>query len=168
MRAPASFGRFFWPASLGVGLCGLLLTAAALSQGTSPTAASELEGTSWQLVKIEGSDAKIHVPSERGHYLLAFAPRGELSARIDCNRGSGTWSSPEGGRLVLGELATTRAQCAPGSLYDEIIAHWTEVRTYALRDGHLILTGGGGVYEYEPLPVPGAGPAAPPPGTASH
>jgi para-nitrobenzyl esterase len=167
MRAPR-LSRFPWRARLGVCACGLLLAAAAAGQTQGPASASELEGTSWQLVKIEGSDAKIRVPSERGHYLLAFAPRGELSARIDCNRGSGTWSSPESGRLVLGELATTRAQCAPGSLYDEIIAHWTEVRSYALRDGHLMLTGGGGVYEYEPLPVPGTGPAAAPAATPSH
>ena len=166
MRAPLSLSRSLWHACLGACVYGLLLGGTASAQTPGATLASELEGTSWQLVKIEGSDAKIHVPSERGHYLLAFAPRGELSARIDCNRGSGTWSSPESGRLVLGELATTRAQCAPGSLYDEIIAHWTEVRTYALRDGHLILTGGGGVYEYEPLPVPGG--ASAPSGTASH
>jgi heat shock protein HslJ len=168
MRAPALISRSLRTARLGAAVCALALTAPAWSQTSGPAPASELEGTSWQLVKIEGSDAKIRVPSERGHYLLAFAPRGELSTRIDCNRGSGTWSSPEAGRLVLGELATTRAQCPPGSLYDEITAHWTEVRTYALRDGHLILTGGGGVYEYEPLPVPGGGPAAPPVGPASH
>jgi hypothetical protein len=38
-------------------------------------------------------------------------------------------------------------------LYDEVIAHWTEVRSYAIREGHLFLTGGGGVYEYAPLQV---------------
>jgi len=137
-------------------LFGAALLGAALAVtawGQAPASATDLEGTAWELVKIEGTDAKIHVPTERGHYLLAFTPHGELSARIDCNRGSGTWSSPEAGQLVLGPLASTRAQCPPGSLYDEIIAHWTEVRSYAIREGHLFLTGGGGVYEYEPLQV---------------
>ncbi len=136
---------------LGAALLGASLTMTAWGQ--APAAATDLEGTAWELVKIEGTDAKIHVPAERGHYLLAFTPHGELSARIDCNRGSGTWSSPEAGQLVLGPLASTRAQCPPGSLYDEIVAHWTEVRSYAIREGHLFLTGGGGVYEYAPLQV---------------
>jgi len=135
----------------GAALLGAAL--AATAWGQAPASATDLEGTAWELVKIEGTDAKIHVPTERGHYLLAFTPHGELSARIDCNRGSGTWSSPEAGQLVLGPLASTRAQCPPGSLYDEIIAHWTEVRSYAIREGHLFLTGGGGVYEYAPLQV---------------
>jgi len=147
---------------LGGALLGAALTMTAGGQTPAVATGSDLEGTSWELVKIEGTDAKIHVPAERGHYLLAFTAHGELSARIDCNRGSGTWSAPEPGRLVLGELASTRAQCPPNSLYDEIIAHWTEVRSYALREGHLFLTGGGGVYEYEPLQVaPATGGATP-------
>jgi para-nitrobenzyl esterase len=143
---------------IGAALLGATL--ALTAWGQTPATATDLEGTAWELVKIEGTDAKIHVPAERGHYLLAFTPHGELSARIDCNRGSGTWSSPEAGRLVLGPLASTRAQCPPGSLYDEITAHWTEVRSYAIREGHLFLTGGGGVYEYAPLQAaatPGGG-----------
>jgi para-nitrobenzyl esterase len=146
---------------IGAALLGAALTMTAWGQ--SPAAATDLEGTAWELVKIEGTDARIHVPAERGHYLLAFTPHGELSARIDCNRGSGTWSSPEAGRLVLGPLASTRAQCPPGSLYDEIVAHWTEVRSYAIREGHLFLTGGGGVYEYAPMQA-----AAAPGGSTPH
>ena len=156
MRVPPTLSRSLLATAL------LALAVAPPGRAQSPASASELEGTSWQLIKIEGSDAKIRVPKERNHYLLAFAPHGELSARIDCNRGSGTWSSPENGRLVLGPLATTRAECPADSLYEEIVAHWTEMRTYALRDGHLILTGGGGVYEYEPLPI-AVPPGAPPP-----
>jgi para-nitrobenzyl esterase len=138
------------------------LTMTAGAQTPVPATGSDLEGTAWELVKIEGTDAKIHGPAARGQYLLAFTAHGELSARIDCNRGSGTWSSPEPGQLVLGPLASTRAQCPPASLYDEIIAHWTEVRAYAIREGHLFLTGGGGVYEYAPLQVaPTTGGATP-------
>ena len=99
-------------------LIGAALLGAALAMtawGQTPAAATDLEGTAWELVKIEGTDARIHVPAERGHYLLAFTPHGELSARIDCNRGSGTWSSPEAGRLVLGPLASTRTPAGPYS-----------------------------------------------------
>ncbi len=152
MRAP-SLRPPSYRTMIGAALLGAVFTLTAGAQSPAAATGADLEGTSWELVKIEGTDAKIHVPAERGHYLLAFTAHGELSARIDCNRGSGTWSSPEPGRLVLGELASTRAQCPPNSLYDEVIAHWTEVRSYAIREGHLFLTGGGGVYEYAPLQV---------------
>ncbi len=133
---------------------------AASVQAQAPAAPSELEGTAWQLVKIEGGDGKISAPAERVRYMISFAPSGNLIARIDCNRGSGTWSATDAGQLKFGELATTRAQCAPGSLYDLIVSQWTHVRSYALREGHLFLTlPGDGVYEFEPLPLasPGRG-----------
>jgi para-nitrobenzyl esterase len=148
--------------SVGLALLGLLFTSAATAQAPSTPRGAELEGTSWRLVKIEGGDGKTRVPQDPARYLLAFAPHGELSARIDCNRGSGTWTSPQTGQLIFGELASTRAQCEPGSLYDLIIGHWSHVRSYVLRDGHLFLElGAEGVDEYEPLPVPAsAAPAA--------
>jgi para-nitrobenzyl esterase len=143
---------------LKVAVLSVVLTLNATAQ--APGANSDLEGSSWQLVRIEGSDGKVHVPQDRSRYMLAFAPHGELSARIDCNRGSGTWSTNDSGALTFGELATTRASCAPGSLYDLLVSQWTHVRLYALRGGHLFITlPGDGTYEFEPLPV-GAAPAA--------
>jgi para-nitrobenzyl esterase len=135
------------------------LTMVAGAQSPAAPSGSELEGTSWQLVKIETLDGKTHVPSDRTRYMVAFAPHGELSARIDCNRGSGTWASSEPGSLALGELASTRALCPPGSLYDEIVAQWSHVHLFAIRAGHLFLKGDGGIYEYEPVPVSAAAPA---------
>lgn len=145
--------RSAWPLALCVAWAG-----AALAQApASAPSAAELEGTSWQLVRFQGSDGAQLVPQERGRYLLAFAAHGELSARIDCNRGSGTWSTPEPGRISFGALATTRATCPSGSLYDQIVAQWGNVRFYVLKDGHLFLTlTAGGTYEYEPLPVEAA------------
>jgi para-nitrobenzyl esterase len=142
-------------------LCAAFATAAA-AQTPASVAGAELEGTSWRLVKIDGGDGKTRVPADPARYLLTFAAHGELSARIDCNRGSGTWSSPQTGQLVFGELASTGAPCEPGSLYELIIGQWSQVRSYVLRDGHLFLAlGAEGVYEYEPLPVAtSAAPAA--------
>lgn len=130
--------------------CALAAAAAVRAQAPPPDATSDLEGTAWQLVSF--SDHEL-APAERSHYTLLFASHGQLSARIDCNRGSGSWSSPGTGQLSFGEMATTRATCAPGSLYDQIIKHWTSVRSYAIRDGHLFLTLAGATYVYEPLPV---------------
>lgn len=139
-------------------LYGALMRTAGAQSPAAPSGA-ELEGTSWQLLRIETLEGKAHVPSDRGHYMVAFTAHGELSARLDCNRGSGTWLSTEPGSLVLGELASTRVQCPPGSLYDEIISQWSHVHLFALRDGHLFLKGDGGIYEFEPLPDSAASPA---------
>ncbi len=57
-------------------------------------------------------------------------------------------------RRELGPLALTRAMCPPGSLHDQIVKHWTEIRSFALDGGHLrlSLSGDGGTYEFEPSP----------------
>jgi hypothetical protein len=48
-------------------------------------------------------------------------------------------------------LALTRAQCAPGSLHDQIVKQWGNTRSYVIRDGHLFLAlkADGGIYEFE-------------------
>jgi para-nitrobenzyl esterase len=134
--------------------------------GTSVKKASSdgppsLAGTSWQLVRFEGGDGTVLTPDDRAKYRLDFGSDGSLAARIDCNRGRGTWKSAAPGSLELGPLALTRAMCPPGSLHDTIVKHWSFVRTYVLKDGHLFvaLMADGGIYELEPV----AGPAPPRP-----
>ena len=45
-------------------------------------------------------------------------------ARLDCNRGRGTWKTGGTDRLELGPLAITRAMCPSGSLHDPMAAQW--------------------------------------------
>ena len=75
-----------------------------------------------------------------------------LTARIDCNRGRGTWKATGANQLELGPLALTRAACPEGSLHDQIVKQWTFVRSFVLEDGHLFLSlmADGGIYELEP------------------
>jgi hypothetical protein len=53
-------------------------------------------------------------------------------------------------------LALTRAQCPPGSLHDQIVKQWRNIRSYVIRDGHLFLglKVDGGIYEFEPIAAP--------------
>jgi heat shock protein HslJ len=123
---------------------------------TPPSAAptqAGLAGTSWQLIKFEGGDGTTLMPQNRASYTIAFGSDGELAARIDCNRGRGTWKSTSSGQIELGPLALTRAQCPPGSLYDQIVKQWSHIRSYVIKDGHLFLAlmADGGIYELEPL-----------------
>ena len=112
-----------------------------------------LGGTSWQLVKFQSSDDKTLTPDDKTKYTIEFSTDGGLAARIDCNRGRGTWKSSGPSDLQFGQLALTRAMCPPGSLHDRIVKDWNFVRSYIIKDGHLFLSlmADGGIYEFEPI-----------------
>jgi para-nitrobenzyl esterase len=131
----------------------LLFACSAREQAPPQNAAADLGGTSWQLVKFQSSDEKTLTPDDKTKYTLQFNTDGSLSARIDCNRGRGTWKSSGPSHLQLGPLALTRAMCPPASLHDVIVKHWDFIRSYVIRDSHLFLSlmADGGIYEFEPI-----------------
>lgn len=114
---------------------------------------ASLVSTSWQLVKFQGGDDQTLIPDDKAKYTIAFNANGSVNVRIDCNRGRGTWKSPEPNQLQFSPLALTRAKCPPGSLHDRIVKHWGMVRSYVIKDGHLFLSlmADGGIYEFEPM-----------------
>jgi heat shock protein HslJ len=122
------------------------------SQASAISSSPGLAGTSWQLVKFQGSDETTLTPDDRAKYIIEFGADGRLVTRIDCNRGRGTWTSSGAHQLELGPLSLTRAKCPPGSLHDQIVKQWEHIRSYVVRDGHLFLafTADGGIYEFEP------------------
>jgi heat shock protein HslJ len=114
---------------------------------------SGLAGTSWQLVKFQSSDDTTLTPDDRANYTIEFAADGQLFARLDCNRGVGTWKSTASGQIEFSPLALTRAQCPAGSLHDQIAQQWCNIRWFVVKDGHLFLglMADGGIYEFEPV-----------------
>jgi para-nitrobenzyl esterase len=133
----------------------LALAPAAFGQPPSPAAAAALGGTQWQLVVFRGGAGEVVKPDDGLKYTLAFDAGGQVAARIDCNRGRGTWMSKGPGQIELGPLALTRALCPAESLHDRIVRHWSSVRSYLIKDGHLFLglIADGGAYEFAPLAV---------------
>jgi para-nitrobenzyl esterase len=131
----------------------LLLAACGHARAQSPG----LVGTSWQLVRFQVGDGRTLTPDDKSKYTFAFGTGGALSARIDCNRGSGTWKSPDPGLLQIGPFAITRALCPPGSLFDQVVKQLGDIHTYVVKDGHLYLSAmaSGGMYELEPIAFPG-------------
>jgi para-nitrobenzyl esterase len=115
--------------------------------------ASVLQGTTWQLIKFQGGDDRTLIPDDPAKYTIEFAAGGRVAARVDCNRGRGTWKATPAGQLELGPLALTRAQCPEGSLHDQIARQWTYLRSFVIRDGHLFLSlmADGGIYEFAPV-----------------
>jgi len=148
-----------WPRTLLLALL-LVIVSSTHAQTLSRSAAADLGGTSWQLVKFQGSDDRTPTPDDKTKYTITFQADGTVSARIDCNRGRGAWKSPAPNQLQFGQLALTRAMCPPGSLHDRIVKDWELVRSYTIKDGHLFLAliADGGIYEFEP--VAGTKPAA--------
>ena len=118
--------------------------------------ATALEGTAWQLVKFQGGDDRTLTPDDRAKYTIQFAAGGRVAARIDCNRGRATWAVGGPSQLTLGPLALTRAKCPEGSLHDQIVKQWANIRSYVIKDGHLFLSlmADGGTYEFEPVTPP--------------
>jgi para-nitrobenzyl esterase len=114
---------------------------------------ADLTGTSWRLVKFQGSDDKTLLPQDRSRYTMSFSSEGRVSVRIDCNRGHATWKSGGANQIQFGPLALTRAMCPPAPLNDRIPKDWEYVRSYTLKHGHLFLSlmADGGIYEFEPL-----------------
>jgi para-nitrobenzyl esterase len=132
---------------------------AATPQTSTPSTSPGLAATAWQLVKFQGGDGATLTPDDGAKYTIEFGAGGLLTARVDCNRGRGTWTSSGSNQIALGPLALTRAQCPPGSLHDQIVKQWGYIRSYVVKDGHLFLSlmADGGIYEFEPLTK--AGPA---------
>jgi heat shock protein HslJ len=123
------------------------------TQASVPSPSPELAGTSWQLVKFQGSDETTLTPDNRANYTIEFGAGGRLAARVDCNRGRGTWKSSGSNQVEFGPRALTRAKCPAGSLHDQIVKQWQFIRSYVIKDGHLFLAlmADGGIYEFEPI-----------------
>jgi heat shock protein HslJ len=124
----------------------------AVFAGRDQAGSGPLAGTSWKLVRFQGGDDTTLTPDDRSKYTIAFGADGQVTARIDCNRGRGTWRPSGVSQVALGPLALTRARCPAGSMHDQIVKNWSSIRTYLLREGHLflLLTADGGAYEFEP------------------
>ena len=119
----------------------------------SPVTTPSLQGTAWQLVRFQGGDDTRLTPDDPAKYTIEFGAGNSLTARIDCNRGRGTWKVTGTSQLELGPLALTRAQCPEGSLHDQLVKQWGFIRSFLIKDRHLFLAlmADGGIYEFEPL-----------------
>jgi heat shock protein HslJ len=126
------------------------------ASGQKSSGASELAGTSWQLVKLQGADESTTVPDDKSKYTITFGRDGRVTARVDCNTGRSTWRSTRPGELKFGSWSMSRAKCPPGSLQERIVTEGAAVNSYVIKDGHLFLSGmaAGGSYELEPLTIP--------------
>ncbi|MCB1866262.1 MAG: META domain-containing protein [Chromatiales bacterium] len=118
--------------------------------------AAELDGTSWQLVKITSMDDRVFDPDDPARYTLTLDADGTARMLADCNRGFGPWTSASAEQLQFGPVTSTRALCPQASLSEKYLAQFEWVRSYVLTDGHLFLAtmADGAIIEFSPLGVP--------------
>jgi len=135
--------------------CGREDTAAPVAAEPAAAAEPALADTAWRLLNIAEMDDSTDIPDDPSKYTLIFGADGSAGMRADCNRGTGSWTSPSPSQLQFGPIAATRALCPPGSLSDKYLAQFERVRSYVLQDGHLYLAtlADGAIIEFEPLPL---------------
>ena len=168
-RAPRAFGEALRSRSR-VRCSWVLLASLALTACTTPSApvaapAAPLTNTRWVLQVIQSmDDAQPPArPTEPAHYTLSLGSDGRATLRLDCNRGATSWTATPAagdspgrvsGSLRFGEVASTRALCAPGSLAPRLQAALPHVRGYLLEGGrlHLSLLADGGILTWAPAP----------------
>jgi heat shock protein HslJ len=137
--------------------CGTLAVAACASApaGTHEAPKAGLAGAAWRLQQFQSSyRAGSFVPSDPSRYELTFLADGRLAMRLDCNRGTGSWTVSQvsglHGQLSVGPAAMTRMACPPGSMDSRVAADMSRVRSYVIEGDqlHLNLKADGGVYTW--------------------
>lgn len=155
------------PAAASLPALPTLLALAALGSGCAALrpadAPATLDGTRWQLERLASMDdsqgvLQVDAPER---YTIEFGADGRLLARLDCQRGQGSWqatAAPDAtprrrsGSLQFGPLALTRNVCPPGSLAPRVARDLGAVRSFVLEGGrlHLALMADGGILSWRP------------------
>jgi putative lipoprotein len=106
---------------------------------TSREATTDLPGTSWALIELDGAE-----PVADAAPTLAFAEDGTVSGSTGCNTFTGSVTI-DGTSLEFGPLATTRMACADPAVSDQEQAFLLAVEgvtSYTIdEDGRLVLEG---------------------------
>ncbi|MFH7241697.1 MAG: META domain-containing protein [Spirulina sp.] len=105
-----------------------------LSEAATPS----LMGTVWKLQQIQYNDDTLIVPSTPDNYTIEFMDGGSVVVQADCNQGRGSFTTTDN-RLSIGELATTRMACPPGSSDAEFLRALDNASSFFFQDGQLIV-----------------------------
>jgi heat shock protein HslJ len=97
-----------------------------------------LMGTVWKLQQIQMNDGSLTVPDAPENYTVEFMDDGNVVVQADCNQGRGSFTTTDN-RLSIGELATTRMACPPGSSDTEFLRALNNASSFFFQDGQLIV-----------------------------
>lgn len=133
------------------------LLAAACVTAPQPVGGPPLLGTEWRLVAFESSKDSIGTirPGADEAWTLRLDPDGSAAMGLFCNRGFGSWTSPDSragrGSLQIKAVGSSMAACPPGAI-TRLPADFDHIRSFVIADGrlHLNLMLDGGNYVWEP------------------
>lgn len=110
-----------------------------------------ISGTGWQLVEIQMMNDRVFVPTAPERYTAEFSTEGRFTARADCNRLSGSYADIDS-QLLFGPIASTKALCSSGSLYQIYTDAFHAAHSYVLEAGELYLAFGpdSGILKFAP------------------
>jgi putative lipoprotein len=118
---------------------GLVLLALPGCMITDRQGTTELPGTSWQLVDLDGAE-----PVEGAVPTMVFGDDGTVSGNASCNTYSGEVSI-DGSELTFGPLPTTRMACVDAAVAEQETAFLLaleSVASYTIdSEGRLVLEG---------------------------
>jgi heat shock protein HslJ len=142
--------RVAWAVALattGAAACAPVEETATQLPSMTPVEYAGLPGPAWQVVAFRSNDDSQPVlrPPGNAVYTVAFGTDGRVSAQLDCNRGTGTWTSPDGGRATSGQIgfgpmAVTRAMCPNPAVGDALERDLKYIRGYLVRGNRLYLS----------------------------
>lgn len=150
------------PARSGPAAILLPLLAAACATAAPPPVSNDpvappLLGTEWRLVEFVSSDDAIGTirPGPDEVWTLTLSPDGRAAMGLFCNRGFGSWTSPDSrasrGSLEIKAAGSSMAACPPGAI-TRLPADFAHIRSFVIEGGrlHLNLMMDGGNYVWTP------------------
>ncbi len=98
-----------------------------------------LEGTYWQLIRLDDS-AVVRLPPPHGPHLVLDADSHRISGSGGCNRLVGTYEV-DGDSLTFGPIATTRMACPEGMETETaLLSVLAQVRKWSTEAKHMSLS----------------------------
>lgn len=130
----------------------------------SAPATDTLTGVTWQWVKTMTPVEEI-VAVDPARYTVVFNEDGTANITADCNVGTATYTTGEGGTITITPGAMTLAMCPPDSQATQFMTGLSAAAIYFFQDGNLLidLFAGSGTMHFAPAgdtvegSVPGKG-----------
>ncbi len=129
----------------------------------SGSSTADLTAKNWQLTAMSEQTPAFQavVPAaEQARYTITFNTDGTFSALADCNRVVGTYTTTAS-KMTIAPGPTTLMACPAGSLSDLYLHALAAAASYAIANGQLTITlGGGGTLTFVAGPPDSASPSA--------
>ncbi len=113
----------------------------------SPTAPSDVIGSTWELVSLQDAGSSPVVVEDPSRYTLRFEADGRLAMMSDCNQCGGAYVL-SGSSIKVDSLQCTLVACPQGSLDGRYRQAVERAQAWSREDDELILQAGGATLRF--------------------